>query len=598
MTWRNNPVLYLSWKLWKYSKGNQQRVVFYFILFLLAGLVELVDPFLVAKIFNTIQEHGLVPSNLPYLIFLFALFLLTGPVFWLFHGPARVIENRNAFLASAHYKKFLLDGTMSLPSAWHVDHHSGDTIDKIGKGTQALYEYGSRTYEVINSVVRLIGSYFILAYFNIHAAYIVVLLMIGTFGLVMAFDRVLIRQYKDLNRMGNETAAKIFDIISNIGTIITLRVEQLASKALRKKILAPFPLYVHNVRVSETKWFLVSQCSTLMTLFVLASYVALQLHLGVEILIGTLYLLYGYLQNISQIFFRFTYLYGDIVQQKTAVLNSEELATSFKVVPSRKNRFRLSARWKTIGIRSLQFSYHSEEGKEAHLQGVSFFFRRGERIAFIGASGGGKTTVLKLLRGLYEPSHVEVFCDSKPVRGKLEAVSRQVTLVPQDPELFATTIRENMTFGAPITEKELQRAMDLACFTEVVGRLPRGLESSIVEKGVNLSGGEKQRLALARGILAATRLPILLLDEPTSSVDVKNERLIYEGVFRTFKDKTIISSVHRLHLLPLFDRMYFFKNGRIIASGTLGELLKSSEEFKRMWKKYHGTQRERPEKKF
>jgi len=91
---------------------------------------------------------------------------------------------------------------------------------------------------------------------------------------------------------------------------------------------------------------------------------------------------------------------------------------------------------------------------------------------------------------------------------------------------------------------------------------------------------------------------ILLLDEPTSSVDVKNERLIYEGVFRTFKDKTIISSVHRLHLLPLFDRMYFFKNGRIIASGTLGELLKSSEEFKRMWKKYHGTQRERPEKKF
>src|SRR3989344_1549623 len=126
----------------------------------------------------------------------------------------------------------------------------------------------------------------------------------------------------------------------------------------------------------------------------------------------------------------------------------------------------------------------------------------------------------------------------------------------------------------------------MAMFTDVVKRLPRGLNSSIVEKGVNLSGGEKQRLALARGLMASEDKSILLLDEPTSSVDSRNELKIYENIFSKFKNKTILSSIHRLHLLSLFDTILLFKNGQIAASGTFDEILKNSEEFKDMWSKY------------
>ena len=126
----------------------------------------------------------------------------------------------------------------------------------------------------------------------------------------------------------------------------------------------------------------------------------------------------------------------------------------------------------------------------------------------------------------------------------------------------------------------------MARFTEVAERLPKKFDSSIVEKGVNLSGGEKQRLALARGLLACEDKAIVLLDEPTSSVDSGNELAIYENIFREFKDKTIISSVHRLHLLQQFDTIYLFENGRIIASGSFAELLQLSPEFQAMWEKY------------
>ena len=103
---------------------------------------------------------------------------------------------------------------------------------------------------------------------------------------------------------------------------------------------------------------------------------------------------------------------------------------------------------------------------------------------------------------------------------------------------------------------------------------------------MNLSGGEKQRLALARGLLACENKSIVLLDEPTSSVDSKTELMIYKNIFKAFKKKTIISSIHRLHLLPLFDRIYLFRGGKIIASGTLKELIKTSKEFKKRWEEY------------
>lgn len=224
-----------------------------------------------------------------------------------------------------------------------------------------------------------------------------------------------------------------------------------------------------------------------------------------------------------------------------------------------------------------------------HLDGVSLNIKHPQRIALIGESGGGKSTLLRIIRDLYHPKTLNLKIDGREVKKGFASISDSISLIPQDPEIFATTIRENITLGVEYTDEHLRIFTDMARLTPVIERLPKGLESSIVEKGVNLSGGEKQRLALARGLLASVEKDIILLDEPTSSVDFGNELEIFKNIFYAFPRQTIISSVHRLHLLSLFDAVYFFEDGKIIASGTFESLKKSSPDFQALWEKYTKT---------
>lgn len=585
MAFKNSPIIYLTRKTWEYSKGNRKNVVLYFILFVFANSIDFFTPLVFAKVLNIIQEHGVTSTSINSIIFYLASFIVIYLVFWMFHGPARVIELRNAFLVRANYKEYLLDGTMALPAQWHTDHHSGDTIDKIEKGTRALFDYSSDTFEVIQTLLRVIGSYVALTYFNLHAGYIVLFMIIITITLILKFDKILIKQYTELNRAENRISAKIFDIISNITTVIILRIEKLVSKAIFKKIMQPFMLFNRNNRLNETKWFLVSFCSSIMTFLVLSSFIYFNFKEGNIILVGTVAALYGYVERINGLFFRFAYKYGEIVRQRTAVMNAEEISDKFREKRSVRSVI-LGNKWNELKIESLNFSYQTEEGSDLQLKDINLLIKRKEKIALIGESGSGKTTLLKLIRELYTPQDVSIYLDGRKLSHGFKSISSNITLIPQDPEIFSTTIKENITMGVDYKISYIKKFTNMARFTDVVARLPNKFESSIVEKGVNLSGGEKQRLALARGLMACKDKSIILLDEPTSSVDLENELIIFQNIFDKFRDKTIISSVHRLHLLPMFDKIYFFKEGKIITSGTFEELLKKSDSFKKMWRKY------------
>ncbi len=228
----NNPVIFLLKRQWQFAEGYRKKILFYTALFLIANTFYFFEPLVIGKILNLIQQQGFnsesVKTLLPWLFLILALTI----GFWIFHGPARVIENRVAFIVRANYKKYLLDGTMLLPPEWHVNHHSGDTIDKIEKSTNALYRFCEETFIIIESVTKLIGSYIALAYLNLHAGYIVLLVVILTVIMIIKFDKTLVRQYDDLYLAENRISAKIFDIISNITTVIILRVEKLVSSAI------------------------------------------------------------------------------------------------------------------------------------------------------------------------------------------------------------------------------------------------------------------------------------------------------------------------------------------------------------------------------
>jgi ABC-type bacteriocin/lantibiotic exporter with double-glycine peptidase domain len=260
----------------------------------------------------------------------------------------------------------------------------------------------------------------------------------------------------------------------------------------------------------------------------------------------------------------------------------------------------LPGNWENIAIRNLNYK-HPQKGnapvintqglldpmpvwkKPAGLKKINLDFRRGQRIALIGESGCGKSTLLTLLRGLNDPSS-DAMMEVDGGKGfGFGHIANSVTLLPQEPEIFEASFEYNITMGLPFPKEEVERVCDLTRLSLVLNDLEEGINTRIIEKGQNLSGGQKQRLALARGVLAAHSSSIVLMDEPTSSMDPKTEQEIYLNMFKEFEGKTVISSLHRLHLLQHFDYIYVMNKGKIVEEGTLQSLLKSGEMFNKLW---------------
>ena len=242
--------------------------------------------------------------------------------------------------------------------------------------------------------------------------------------------------------------------------------------------------------------------------------------------------------------------------------------------------------WKDFSISNLNFAYEEEDKEKKHLVDISIHIKKGERVALIGGSGAGKTTLLKTIAGLYN----NVYCDLKIDRVETKNTNLYkydfgISIIPQDPELFSETIRENITIGIDYTDEQIQKVTDITEFSDVITRLPNGIESKINEKGVNLSGGEKQRLALSRSLLLSQTKDMLFFDESTSSVDSFTENKIYEKIFYEYRDKSILASIHKLNLLKFFDRIIILEDGKIVDTGSFEELLGRNKKFKSDWEK-------------
>ncbi len=586
-----NAVSYLARATWHYSQGNRHKVVQFMVLFTCAMMLGLfVKPFVIARIINTVEVQNATRENITTLLGFLALTVFISNVYWMLHGPARLIEQKNAFKAWVNCRSYLLKGVVTLPAAWHSDHHSGETFDQMEKGSSAIYQFAENSSQSIYAAIRLVGSFLVLGYCFHSSVLIVAPMMALTIWITVRIDKVLIPQYKRINKMENVISERIFDTVSNITTVIILRVEQLVFDAMMDAVREPYKLVKESNRLNEIKWYLVSQCCELMAALVLGSYLVSHAFSGTHVAIGEFYLLIHYLNDMNEVVFHFASVYSDMQKRKARVINSNLLADEFQKKSLARNV--LPPDWKELHIKGLRFSYTN--GREHHLRIDDLTLKRGIRIACVGKSGGGKSTFLKLLHGdLYIPQELEFSVDGTLIPEGFAGIGLAVALIPQDPEIFARAIEFNITLGAKYTAAEIQRCTDMALFSEVAAKLPRGLASEIKEKGVNLSGGQKQRLAVTRGIAASLGKQFVLLDEPTASLDKVTEAQIYTNILREFEGKNIIAAIHGVHLLPLFDLIYVFDEGEIIGIGTIEELIANCPKFAKLWEAAHRTHKVR-----
>ena len=235
----------------------------------------------------------------------------------------------------------------------------------------------------------------------------------------------------------------------------------------------------------------------------------------------------------------------------------------------------------TVAFEAVTFHYPSRPDTPA-LDQFSIDVRASEKIALVGPSGAGKTTVFQLLLRFYDPQAGAVRIDGIDLlTADPRDVRRQLALVPQDPVIFASTVIENVRYGRPdASDVEVKAACDAAYATEFIERLPDGFNGLLGERGVRLSGGQRQRLAIARAILADR--PILLLDEATSALDAESERIVQRALERLMAGRTVLMIAHRLATVRHADRIAVMERGRIIALGTHDALVRDNPLYARL----------------
>jgi ABC-type multidrug transport system fused ATPase/permease subunit len=227
----------------------------------------------------------------------------------------------------------------------------------------------------------------------------------------------------------------------------------------------------------------------------------------------------------------------------------------------------------------VSFSYPS--GKEV-LRDIEFEAKPGQMVALVGLTGAGKTTLVSLIPRFYNTSVGRVAIDGVDVRNyRVQSLRERIAIVLQDPVLFSGTIADNIRYGKlDATEAEIEAAAKAAHAHDFIVRLPKGYQTEIAEAGGTLSGGERQRLSIARAVLK--NAPILILDEPTSSLDAISEEIVFNALRRLREGRTTIVIAHRLSTVRDADRILVLDGGRIAAQGKHDELLEASELYRRM----------------
>lgn len=235
----------------------------------------------------------------------------------------------------------------------------------------------------------------------------------------------------------------------------------------------------------------------------------------------------------------------------------------------------------TVGMTAKNIHFSYPEG-EPVLNGLSLDIKAGEKVALVGASGGGKSTLVQIILGMYRPEHGELYFDGVPVSHiGLDVVRDNVATVLQHPALFNDTVRNNLTLGKQLDDESLWKALKIAQLDETIDKLPHKLDTIVGRNGVRLSGGQRQRLAIARMILTNPRL--VILDEATSALDTETEFKLHKAMQHFLKDKTTLIIAHRLSAVKQADRVYVFDDGKIIDEGVHEEMLQREGVYRQLY---------------
>lgn len=465
-----------------------------------------------------------------------------------------------------------------LPVSFYEKNHTGDLISRINNDVQMLesiytQSIGTILYIVFNGVGAIVTMFFL------DKRIASILVAFGIMSCILSFLLAKpLRKYSDrILKLYGETIEKIQDMLSGLFVVKLFNLKDI----ILNKILDTNERAYH-VKIKRVKLYAMYEGANFFTkwlsyggVMAFGSYLVFDKQLTFGSLIGITQLV----QSTNGMFMYLSMFLGPIISALAGAARIFETMDE-KAEPLRYPVEGVQGSNAMVEFKDVRFAY--ESGKDV-IRNISFAAEKGKVVAFVGGSGGGKSTVIKLLLGFYPPNSGQITVNGKGFgEYTLDELREHITYVPQDAYLYEGTIEENILYGRmDATKEQVIEAAKVANAHDFILEQPQGYDTLVGERGIKLSGGQKQRIAIARALLK--NASILLLDEATSALDSESEHLVQEALNRLMKGRTVIAIAHRLSTIQHADVIYVIENGDVEEQGTHYELLERDGVYKRLF---------------
>ena len=458
-----------------------------------------------------------------------------------------------------------------LSLAEHDATRTGDLISRVTSDIQTIQDFvTSALLEILTSVLVLAGIVGVMLYLNWRFTLISLSIAPLLFLVVYVFTRRIKTASRNVRKKEGELLSIVQEVFSSIRVVKAFAREEYEERRFERQSLdnVEATLAARNLKMmlAPLVEIIVATGTCLMLWYGARLVMADRLTAG-ALIVFLLYLgkMYKPMRDLSKM--------TDTVSKASVSLERirEVLDTESGVRDVRHAR-KASRFQGRIGFDTVSFNYNPEQ---VILKDVSFEIEPGQVAAFVGPTGGGKSTIINLVARFYDPVSGTVSIDGTDIRRyTMKSVRDQISFVLQETLLFRAPIWENIAYGRPeATRAEIIKAAELANADEFIRQMPQGYDTMVGERGVTLSGGQRQRVAIARAVIRDT--PILVMDEPTSGLDAQSEQLVFEALGRLMKGRTTIVVAHHLATIQQADVIFVVKEHAIVERGTHAELLAS-----------------------
>lgn len=473
--------------------------------------------------------------------------------------------------------------TIGLSHNFHINHKTGSMISKIIRGSSAMESISDNVYFAFAPFLfQMIASISLLAVFNFTTAMIVSVIVIIFLG--YGFFITHIRQKYVVIANKNEDSEKglLSDFLTNIDSIKYFGKEELVKEKFNEKAVITYQS--QQKQYNYFRWMDSGQSfiSTL-GLLIITGITFFDYVNGLTTL-GTITLVYTTYLGLLGPMYRFTHGSRRFVRNLADLDSGLYYLREKNEIKNESNAKNLEITKGKIEFKNINFSYP----KNNLFQNFNLKIEPEQKVALVGHSGSGKTSLVKLLYRLFDLESGKILIDEQDIsKIKQESLRSGLSIVPQETILFDDTIYNNVAFSNPnATKEEVMNALKFAQLDEVVKYFPYQESTIVGERGVKLSGGEKQRVSIARAILANKK--ILILDEATSALDSKTESEIQKDLKRLMKGRTTLIIAHRLSTIMSADKIIVLEKGKIIQQGTHNELISQDGAYKKLWELQKG----------